>query len=103
MLYSIRDQHEAEENFEDARTFNPDRWECDKQNDSYIPFGGNGIRSCIGEKYMSTFTQLFVCEAIRGCQWELVDTNTRSTHFPVQLPTNGLPLHFTDGFRKVNA
>jgi len=101
ILYSIRDQHEAEENFSDARQFNPDRWENNKTNEAYIPFGGNGIRSCVGERYMNTFIQILVCQATRGCQWELMDTNTTSTHFPVQMPTNGLPLNFTENYRKV--
>lgn len=49
---------------------------------------------------MTTFVQIFVCQVTRGCQWELVDRDTRSTHFPVQLPTNGLPLMFTNNYRK---
>ncbi|XP_067941875.1 cytochrome P450 26B1-like [Watersipora subatra] len=103
VLYSIRDQHEAEENFKNAGSFDPDRWATNEANDSYMPFGGNGIRSCVGEKYITTFAQIFLCQVIRGCQWELVDGNTKSTHFPVQLPTNGLPLQFTAGYRKVTA
>jgi len=101
VLYSIRDNHEVEENFTDARTFNPDRWEGEKNSEACLTFGGNGIRSCIGEKYMNMFVQLFVCQVTRGCQWELIDRNTKCSYFPVQTPTNGLPLNFTEGYRKV--
>ena len=101
VLYSIRDQHEAEENFTDARTFNPDRWDSEKATDAYIPYGGKGSRSCVGEKYMNVFIQVFLCQVSRSCQWELQDRNTTFTHFPVQMPTTRVGLNFTESTRKL--
>lgn len=94
VLYSIRDNHQAEENFHLHADFNPDRWQNVRSNSSWIPFGGNGIRSCVGQKYTTTFLQQFIAIVVKHSQWELHDTNPAFTQFPVLLPNAQLPVVF---------
>jgi cytochrome P450 len=51
VIASIVLAHESEDNFADAKSFNPDRFIGNPpDNHSWIPFGG-GIRRCIGAAF----------------------------------------------------
>lgn len=95
MLYSIRDNHEAEENYVEAKEFNPDRWMDKQPSDSFFLFGGNGIRSCVGRNYTIHFMKQFISILIQESEWSLANQTTPTSSFPVYLPTDGLPVIFT--------
>ncbi|XP_067938908.1 cytochrome P450 26A1-like [Watersipora subatra] len=94
VLYSIRDNHEAEENFHLHSDFNPDRWQDVKTNAAWMPFGGNGIRSCVGQRFTITFLQQFIVTAVKYSKWELHEANPKFSSFPVLLPNAQLPVVF---------
>lgn len=94
MLYSIRDNHEAEENFESYTDFNPDRWNDEKCNESWLTFGGKGVRSCVGQKYIIVFFKQFITTLVKHSQWELHEVNPSFSRFPVYLPNAQLPIVF---------
>lgn len=95
VLYSIRDNHEAEENYYSAETFNPDRWDEVKSDESFIPFGGNGIRSCVGKNYTIQFIRQFITTLVQEANWQLVERDCEFVSFPIYLPKSGLPVTFT--------
>lgn len=95
ILYSIRDNHEAEENYAKAAEFNPDRWsEREPDDESFLLFGGNGIRSCVGKHYTTQFMKQFISILVQECEWSMVNKITTMIPFPVRLPTDGLPVVF---------
>lgn len=93
MLYSIRDNHSAEENFINPETFDPDRWENGSTDGSaFLPFGGHGIRSCVGRHYTVHFIRTFITIMTRNTDWKIRKEDTEFSLFPVQLPKTGLPM-----------
>lgn len=95
ILYAIRDNHQAEENFTAAAEFNPDRWaEPINSSDSLFPFGGNGIRSCPAQNFNKAFFKQFISILVKYSQWEIHDSNPSFKMFPVLLPKSDLPIVF---------
>ena len=95
ILYSIRDNHQAEENYQSASEFNPDRWtEPDDGKESWMPFGGQGIRSCIAQNFNKMFFKQFIALLVKNCEWEIHQTQPRFSQFPVLIPKTELPIVF---------
>ncbi|WAR21445.1 CP26A-like protein [Mya arenaria] len=80
IMYSIRETHHTSPVFEDAASFEPDRWAALTQTSDddghdlakfhYLPFG-YGARSCIGKMYAQLVLKVFLVELVRGYDWRL--------------------------------
>jgi len=102
VLYSIRDQHEAgDTGIDDPHRFDPARWSDERRLSSatnkyaYMPFGGDGQRSCVGARFVYAVLAVIVVELVGNYRWTLLDDGLpRMKHFPVPYPQDGLPITF---------
>ncbi|XP_077311332.1 cytochrome P450 26C1 [Lithobates pipiens] len=99
VMYSIRDTHETAAIYQNAESFDPDRFSAEKEESkasrfNYIPFGG-GVRSCIGKELAQIILKILAIELVGTAQWELATPNfPKMQTVPIVHPVDGLQLFF---------
>nr|GEU47393.1 cytochrome P450 90A1-like [Tanacetum cinerariifolium] len=66
---SLRAVHLDQDNFEDARVFNPWRWQKTPDSASFMPFGG-GPRRCPGHELARVALSVFLHHLITHFSWK---------------------------------
>ncbi|XP_068114650.1 cytochrome P450 26C1 [Hyperolius riggenbachi] len=99
VMYSIRDTHETATIYQNAESFDPDRFTAERDEGkagrfNYIPFGG-GVRSCIGKELAQTILKILAIELVGTADWELATPNfPKMQTVPIVHPVDGLQLTF---------
>ncbi|XP_067949834.1 cytochrome P450 26A1-like [Watersipora subatra] len=90
LIYSIRDNHSAEENFDFHSEFNPDRWENVGSDLSWIPFGETGIRSCVGKIFAMTFLLQFIAISVKYSKCMIEERDPEFSYYALLIPNKAL-------------
>ena len=86
--------------FDDVTKFDPARWERLRTSGKmeslhrfdYIPFS-TGKRPCVGQEFARDMLKVFVIEAARLCDWDLVNGVPVINTCPLPFPKDNLPLN----------
>ncbi|KAG6466237.1 hypothetical protein ZIOFF_075955 [Zingiber officinale] len=103
LFISFRAVHLDPEYFEDARTFNPWRWQQEETQQfggvNYTPFGG-GTRLCPGYELARVVISVFLHYLVTRLSWEEAEKD-RLVFFPTTRTLKGYPINvrFRDGDR----
>ncbi|MDK2409092.1 cytochrome P450 [Aphanizomenon sp. PH219] len=95
VMYDIYKTHEDENIYQNPQSFDPDRFNVERNEDkskpfSYIPFGG-GIKECLGKEFAKLEMKIFTALLLRGYEWELVPgQNLDLKRTPMPQPSDGL-------------
>ncbi|KAG6466216.1 cytochrome P450 90A3-like [Zingiber officinale] len=101
LFISFRAVHLDPEYFEDARTFNPWRWQQEETQQfggvNYTPFGG-GTRLCPGYELARVVISVFLHYLVTRLSWEEAEKD-RLVFFPTTRTLKGYPINvrFRDG------
>ncbi|XP_075697123.1 cytochrome P450 26C1 [Rhinoderma darwinii] len=99
VMYSIRDTHETAAIYQNADSFDPDRFLAERDDGkasrfNYIPFGG-GVRSCIGKELAQVILKILAIDLVGTAKWELATPNfPKMQTVPIVHPVDGLQLIF---------
>ncbi|KZV23348.1 ent-kaurenoic acid oxidase 2-like [Dorcoceras hygrometricum] len=83
----IRYIHENQENFEDPRFFNPDRWNETATPGTFLVFGG-GPRICPGNMLARLQVSIIIHYLVVGYRWKLVNPDAGMTYLPHPKPAD---------------
>lgn len=98
-MYSIRDTHETAAIYQNADSFDPNRFRTERDEGkasrfNYIPFGG-GVRSCIGKELAQIILKILAIELVGTAKWELATPSfPKMQTVPIVYPVDGLQLFF---------
>ncbi|KAJ6835755.1 cytochrome P450 90A1 [Iris pallida] len=87
---SFRAVHLDPENFTDARTFNPWRWQKGNGNGIFTPFGG-GPRLCPGYDLARLEISVFLHHFVTRFSWDVAEKD-KLVHFPTTRTLKGYPI-----------
>ncbi|KAM9325072.1 LOW QUALITY PROTEIN: cytochrome P450 26C1 [Gastrophryne carolinensis] len=99
VMYSIRDTHETAAIYQNAESFDPNRFSAERDEGkasrfSYIPFGG-GVRSCIGKELAQIILKLLAIELVGSASWQLATPDfPKMQTVPIVHPVDGLQVTF---------
>ncbi|XP_020252374.1 cytochrome P450 90A1 [Asparagus officinalis] len=87
---SFRAVHMDPENFKDARTFNPWRWQTRCENGVFTPFGG-GPRLCPGYELARLEISIFIHHLVTRFSWDMAEQDSL-IFFPTTRLVKGYPI-----------
>lgn len=99
IIYQIGQTHLDTSAYDNPKTFDPDRFDLEREEGrlipfSYIPFGG-GVRECLGKEFAKLEMKIFAALLVRYCKWELLPhQNLELNMVPTPRPKDGLKVKF---------
>ncbi|GLJ25851.1 hypothetical protein SUGI_0495360 [Cryptomeria japonica] len=93
LIWTVHSTHRNPEHFEDPEKFDPSRFEGKGPAPyTFVPFGG-GPRMCPATEFAAMVILVFIHNAVKCFDWDLVDADENITADPLPIPARGLPLN----------